>query len=115
MSGNPPALPNPLEALPPGPQSPSGLRDAPEAEGSINWRRYVAALWRYKWLMVLVSLAGGGVGVVAARFAKLEYVAQATIWIESGDRSQAEDRGPIRSGRLLGGRARAPGAGVAQG
>ena len=104
MSGNPPAPPNPLEAPPPGPRSSGGFGNAPEAEGSINWRRYVAALRRYKWLMLLVSLVGGGAGVVAARFAKPEYVAQATIWIESGDRSRGEDRGPIRSGRLLGGR-----------
>src|SRR5581483_6992527 len=64
----------------------------PPPEGGIPWRRYVAALKRYRWLMLLVVMAGTGIGVVATRFLKPEYTVQATIWIEGP---------PSRSGPMI--------------
>lgn len=68
----------------------------PRDEG-VNWGRYVSALKRYRWLMLLIILVGTTLGVVATRFVPPTYTANATIWVEDqGGRS-----GPIRSGELL--------------
>jgi capsular exopolysaccharide synthesis family protein len=63
------------------------------AEGGIPWRRYVAALKRYRWLILLVIMGGTGLGVLATRFLKPEYSVQATIWIES----PPSRGGPVRA------------------
>jgi len=66
----------------------------PPAEGGgIPWRRYISALRRYKWLMLLVIVLGTGATVVATRFMKPEYTVQATIWIEN----QSQRGGPVRA------------------
>ncbi len=95
MSGNqlPPGDQN-HAALQPVAAAPSAVAPATEidysmlqppvaSEGGIPWRRYVAALRRYKWLILLVIMGGTGLGVLATRFLKPEYSVQATIWIES--------------------------------
>ncbi|MFZ5623562.1 MAG: GumC family protein [Gemmatimonadota bacterium] len=76
-----------------------GLRFRPEEPeaGGINWSRYLAALNRYKWLIVAITLLGSAGGVVATRFLKPEYYVRATIWIEPN----GGNRGPIRAGELL--------------
>lgn len=82
------------------PQPWTNLSPAPVAdddEGGPNWSRYVEAVKRYKWLILLVTLVGTGIGVIATRFVKPEYTAQATIWIES----PPGENGPIRSAELL--------------
>ena len=107
MSRDLPAVPDPaptestqLERLapeaPPGRPTPRQL-DADPDRGT-DWRRYLAAVNRYKWLIVVVAALGAGGGMVAARFVKLEYQAQATIWVER----DIGARGPIRTGQLLG-------------
>ncbi len=63
------------------------------ADGGIQWRRYIAALKRYKWLILLVIMAGTGLGVLATRFLEPEYSVQATIWIES----PPQKGGPVRA------------------
>ena len=63
--------------------SPVVADDEPEG---VQWQRYVSALRRYKWLILLITLLGTGVGVVVTRFLKPEYQVQATIWIESPGR-----------------------------
>jgi capsular exopolysaccharide synthesis family protein len=76
--------------------------EAPAEEG-VPWARYVAACLRYKWLILLMTLAGVGAGVVGSRLIEPEYQTSATIWIsESGT---GEDRGPIRASELLSARA----------
>ena len=75
-----------------------------ELERGIDWRRVWGAVRRFKWLILSVTVLGTAAGVVAARFAKPEYLAQATIWIDQADREENRrdaDRGPIRSGHLL--------------
>lgn len=68
----------------------------PREEG-VNWGRYVSALRRYRWLMVLIILVGSALGVVATRFVPPLYMASTTIWIEE----QSARMGPIRSGQVL--------------
>ncbi len=69
-------------------------------ERGTDWRRYLAAILRYKWLIFLATLVGTAGGFGAGRMVKPEYGAEATLWVETPDRDGA---GPIRSGQLLGG------------
>lgn len=41
---------------------PTWAQAAPMEEPGISWGRYIAALKRYKWLILLVILAGSGIG-----------------------------------------------------
>ncbi len=72
----------------------------PPAEGGVQWGRYLAALRRFRWLILLVALAGTGLSVLATRFLKPEYTATATIWIDTRD-AQEGNSGPIRAPELL--------------
>jgi capsular exopolysaccharide synthesis family protein len=101
MAGN---LTNPIPMESGGPLVPQGLGGgfglpaAPEpAEEGVNWPRYIAALRRYKWLVVLIIITGTGLGITATRFLKPEYTAGATIWIEP----KPSQQGPIRAEELL--------------
>jgi succinoglycan biosynthesis transport protein ExoP len=92
----------PPHMAPASPQLPVGAADfspVPAEEGSegLQWQRYVSALRRYKWLILLITLLGTGIGVLVTRFLTPEYQVQATIWIES---PPARD-GPIRAQGLL--------------
>ncbi|MFQ5705727.1 MAG: GumC family protein [Gemmatimonadales bacterium] len=71
----------------------------PEEEGT-DWRRYIAAVLRFKWLVVLTTMLCLGGGLAAARFVKPEYLAQAAVWIETAERGTT-NQGPIQSGQLL--------------
>ena len=62
--------------------------------------RPLAALRRYKYLIVGVMILGAAGGAVATRFVTPLYDAWATIWIESAGPMQ-QDNGPIRSRGLL--------------
>lgn len=68
-----------------------------EEEG-VAWGRYVDVLKRH-WLFVLaMTLAGSTLGVMATRYVKPQYDAQATVWINTANSPQA---GPIRAQQLL--------------
>lgn len=61
-------------------------------------KRHIAALKRYKWLMLPTVLVGAIAGVVTTRFVKPEYEAQARIWISNEGMSENAARaGPITS------------------
>lgn len=61
-----------------------GFEPPIEDEEGVRWSRYLAALHRYKWLILLLTVLGTGAGAVVSRFIDPEYVARATIWIETG-------------------------------
>ncbi len=69
----------------------------PPPEPGIAWGRYVAALRRYRWLMLIVVLVGTAGSIAATRFLKPEYTATATIFIEP----PPDNAGPIRAAELL--------------
>lgn len=105
MPNETPNLPDVWDANAPAPAQPADVaweREAlgPPAENGVDWRRYVHAILRYRWLILLVTALGTGAGVVMARFVPVEYVAQATLWIEVSGRNEA-NQGPIRSAELL--------------
>jgi succinoglycan biosynthesis transport protein ExoP len=72
----------------------------PEEDGSGNLLRYLAAVARYKWLILLVTFVGAVGGVMFTKTVRYEYSAQATLWIEAPPRQQTSPQ-PIRSAELL--------------
>jgi polysaccharide biosynthesis transport protein len=63
-------------------------------------KRYAAAVFRYKWLVLLCLLLGISAGFLASRHVPLQYRAEATLWVEVPDRA-TEMHGPIQSAQLL--------------
>ncbi|NIR44982.1 MAG: polysaccharide biosynthesis tyrosine autokinase [Gemmatimonadetes bacterium] len=68
--------------------------------GELNWRRYIAVLFRYKWLVLASLVLGVAAGVGLSRFVPTLYQAEATIWVEGGAGGEA-GAGPIRPSQLL--------------
>jgi polysaccharide biosynthesis transport protein len=67
---------------------------------AIPWQRYVTALKRFKWLVLLIGVAGTAGGFMATRVIKPEYEVHATIWVSTDDRERSNS-GPIRAADLL--------------
>lgn len=99
---NLPARHEPHDVSTPGPAAPGLYDPLPEDDGpggAAAARRILSAIWRHKWLVLLVLLVGGLAGFGASRFIAPEYRAEATVWVEGrGDETGA---GPIRSQDLL--------------
>jgi capsular exopolysaccharide synthesis family protein len=67
----------------------------PEQEAAgVNPKRLLAAVMRYKWLLLVLTIAGGAGGVLATKIQGPVYEAQATIWMEQGSSRD----GPITNG-----------------
>ncbi|MEP7326729.1 MAG: hypothetical protein ABI836_12330, partial [Gemmatimonadota bacterium] len=73
----------------------------PDTSDGINWGRYISALKRYRWFMLMVVLLGTGIGVGITRFIDPEYVARSTLWLASAPGKS----GPVASHELVGGNA----------
>ncbi len=66
------------------------------------WERYLSAIRRYKWVILLVTVLGTVAGVAIAHWMEPRYLGQATLWIEWRDGTgQQTDHGPIQSSELL--------------
>jgi len=97
MNGSSPDRPDLLRALPAAPDTPPAAWPAEEQQ--FNFGRYLAALWRHKWLVVALTLAGTAVGFVGSRRVPAEYMAQATLWLSAS--GGAGGSGPIQPAELL--------------
>jgi succinoglycan biosynthesis transport protein ExoP len=75
-------------------QSPQNAQKPP-------FERPLAAIRRYKFLIIGIVLAAAGAGVLATRMVTPMYEVQTTIWIESQTPMQTAGGGPIRSAELL--------------
>jgi succinoglycan biosynthesis transport protein ExoP len=81
---------------------PMGEPEAP----SIDLRRYLLALLRYKWLIALAVVLGGVGAAVAWSMVQVRYRAEGNLWIEVTRQGQGSgDVGPVRQGQLLEGNA----------
>ena len=69
-----------------------GFAETDGGDSPINWGRYISAIKRYKWLILLVTVLGTAIGVIATRFMKPIYTVKATVWINLPDK----DNGPLR-------------------
>lgn len=88
------------------PEVGGGLAAAPHhgAEaGGLSLGRLLQGLRRYKWLILALTLAGLGAGILATRYIRPSYQVGATIWIETPTDDRAGT--PIQGDRLLQSRA----------
>ena len=76
--------------------APYGPEPDADEEG-VQWGRYLSALNRYKWLILVVTALGTALGVVATRFIKPLYTASATVWIQP----EGDNNGPLRPSALV--------------
>jgi succinoglycan biosynthesis transport protein ExoP len=95
-----PAIPQAGGPTPLAHAQPAWAQVAPEPDRVRDWGRYVSAMLRRKWLILLAAALGTAAGVVGSRFIDLQYRAEASIWIESAAARDANSR-PIGSGQLL--------------
>lgn len=85
----------------PQPGHPGWSPPAAPADGQgLPWVRYLAAVRRFKWLILAIVVVGTGAGVAATRLLTPEYEVQATIWI-SLPTPNSRASGPIRASELL--------------
>jgi tyrosine-protein kinase Etk/Wzc len=75
----------------------AGLAPHAEEELGIDWGRYIAALRRYKWMIIGLTVLGTMGGVFGNRLIKPDYTTAAKIWIEPNPGRS----GPIRAPELL--------------
>ena len=76
-----------------------GAVDLEGTGGGPSLGRYVAAVKRYKWIVLGLTILGTAAGIVATKFIHPVYSAQATVYIQpTSDNRQA---GPIRPDELL--------------
>ena len=59
--------------------------------------RSIAALKRYRWLILVVFAVGSAAGVAVTRFIKPKYSVDATVWISQG----GDARGPVQAPGLI--------------
>ncbi|HYK81874.1 MAG TPA: Wzz/FepE/Etk N-terminal domain-containing protein, partial [Gemmatimonadales bacterium] len=64
-----------------------------------DWWRYVAAVRRFKWLVLGVTVGATALAVVGTLFLKPSYAAQATLWIQV-PAHQPREAGPIWQAQL---------------
>jgi capsular exopolysaccharide synthesis family protein len=61
-------------------------------------KRYLATAFRFKWVVLGVTLLGTALGILASRQATLKYTGLVTLWFES---PRDPNRGPIQAEGLL--------------
>lgn len=86
------------EGLPPSDWG-GGQETAPPDPKGPSLSRYLAAVYRFKWLVLLLTAIGFGGGYLATRLLEPEYEVQATILLEQG--TAVQGGGPIRAQELL--------------
>ncbi|MBK8646363.1 MAG: polysaccharide biosynthesis tyrosine autokinase [Gemmatimonadetes bacterium] len=76
-----------------------GPPSAPPAEGGIGEivSRSLAAIKRYRWLILVVITVGVGAGFLLTRFVSPMYVVQAKVWIQDN----SGGRGPVNAPGIL--------------
>ena len=80
---------------------PGGLQGGVPAPPKNPIERPIAAIRRYKWLIIGVVVAFSALGVVGSRFVTPLYQVRATIWVTSENSTENDRVGPIRSAELL--------------
>ncbi|MBC8088141.1 MAG: polysaccharide biosynthesis tyrosine autokinase [Phycisphaerae bacterium] len=74
--------------------------EAPPPTTGPNIQRYVSALNRFKWLIIVLTAIGGATGYVATRFIEPEYEVESNITLDMSTAGGGEG-GPITDGASL--------------
>lgn len=69
-----------------------------EAEGGLDIGRMIAAIFRYKWLVLGILAVGTAASLFATRFIKPSYSASATVYVTQGSHTGS---GPIRTDGII--------------
>lgn len=80
---------------------PPEYASAPSGPPDPGLMRYVNAVLRYKWIILLLGVVGAGVGVALSQFVTPLYMATGRIFTEPGLAGGGRPTGPIRAGPLL--------------
>jgi capsular exopolysaccharide synthesis family protein len=67
---------------------------------TLDWRRFIVAIWRFRWLVLLVAILGSASGFAMARQIRPKYRAEATIWIAASN-PRGHDQEPLQTSELL--------------
>jgi capsular exopolysaccharide synthesis family protein len=70
-------------------------------EPGIDWRRYLFAILRYKWLLAVALVVGTAGAAAAWNLVEVQYTAEGSLYINQETRLGAGDITPIRPGALL--------------
>jgi capsular exopolysaccharide synthesis family protein len=76
------------------------MRTGDSGQGGAQITRLLSAIGRFKWLLVVLALAGASIGFVMRKMNPVVYRAEATVWIQVPTEREAS-RGPIRSAQLM--------------
>ncbi len=68
---------------------------------SANLQRYLWAVWRRKWMLVVALILGAAGAAGAYTFLSVQYTADGHVWVQVDQRGNAGDVGPIQQGELL--------------
>jgi len=79
-----------------------GMAQGPAGPTTGIVQRTLAAVFRFKWMILAILILGMGAAYAATRFQQPEYETQAKVWFGSG-MVGAGQTGPIRQGQLLDG------------
>ncbi len=60
---------------------------APPNKGVMKLQRYAAALWRFKWVVVLLGVLGASAGSFATRYITPEYEVESVVLLSKDDRT----------------------------
>lgn len=90
--------PSPLAT--PSPPSDWQANGPDPADEGLPWGRYLAAISRYRWLILGVVMAGTATGAFVTGLIDPVYAVNAKVWVASETPERA-DRGPIRADELL--------------
>ncbi len=66
--------------------------------GDENWQRYLSALLRRKWVLLMIVVLGSVAGIGAAMLVEPEYVSEVRLWVDQRDGGAD---GPFESAALL--------------
>ncbi|HEX3157821.1 MAG TPA: polysaccharide biosynthesis tyrosine autokinase [Gemmatimonadaceae bacterium] len=79
-----------------------GTTTPPPPSGTSQFQRYLAAIGRFKWLILVATLLGATIGLIASRFVDPEYEVVAKIWIDNNGSPIDQTRsGPAQANELL--------------
>lgn len=74
----------------------------PSGGAEAGAKRLLSAIWRYKWMVVVITVLAAGAGMVATRFRQPVYETRAQVWIGGQGLAGSQAGAPIQQGALLG-------------